>query len=246
MQGIARVLSGDLEGGDASLAAAVSMGPDAGAPEVIPIALCERALAAMACGKRSQAEALAGQARTVLRQAGLEDSYAAPLVCAVQARVALQRADIPAARRELVDAQRPRPLLTYALPHIAVQARIELARVHVALADMAGARTLLRETDELLLHRPGLGNLVSEAEALRAELAQQRESNALGASSLTTAELRLLPLLATHLSFREMGTELFLSPNTVKSQATAVYRKLGVSSRSQAVARSRELGLLEG
>jgi LuxR family maltose regulon positive regulatory protein len=63
---------------------------------------------------------------------------------------------------------------------------------------------------------------------------------------LTGAELRLLPLLATHLSFPEIGAELFLSPNTVKSQAMSLYRKLGASSRSQAVARSRELALLEG
>ena len=110
------------------------------------------------------------QARTVLRRAGIEDSYATPLVCAVQARVALHRGDVPAARRELVSAQRLRPLLTYALPHLAVQARIELTRVHLALADLAGARTLMREIDELLKRRPGLGTLVGEAEALRARL----------------------------------------------------------------------------
>lgn len=57
---------------------------------------------------------------------------------------------------------------------------------------------------------------------------------------------RVLPMLATHLSFPEIGADLFLSPNTVKSQAISIYRKLGASSRSQAVARSRELGLLGG
>ena len=67
-----------------------------------------------------------------------------------------------------------------------------------------------------------------------------------GVSSLTGAELRVLPMLATHLSFSEIGAGLFLSPHTVKSQAMSIYRKLGASSRSQAVARSRELGLLEG
>ncbi len=66
------------------------------------------------------------------------------------------------------------------------------------------------------------------------------------ASALTAAELRLLPLLSTHLSFPEIGAELFLSRTTIKSQANSIYRKLGASSRSQAVARSRELGLLEG
>ena len=64
--------------------------------------------------------------------------------------------------------------------------------------------------------------------------------------ALTGAELRLLPLLSTHLSFPEIARELFLSRNTVKSQACSIYQKLGASSRSQAVARSRELGVLEG
>ena len=53
-------------------------------------------------------------------------------------------------------------------------------------------------------------------------------------------------MLTTHLSLPEIGAELFLSPHTVKSQAISVYRKLGASSRNQAVARSRELGLLDG
>ena len=61
---------------------------------------------------------------------------------------------------------------------------------------------------------------------------------------MTIAELRVLPMLATHLSFPEIGAELFLSPHTVKSQAMSLYRKLGVTSRSQAVARARDIGLL--
>jgi len=65
-------------------------------------------------------------------------------------------------------------------------------------------------------------------------------------SALTAAELRLLPLLATHLSFPQIGEELFLSRNTIKSQAVSIYRKLGVDARSPAVTRARELGLLEG
>jgi len=136
-------------------------------------------------------------------------------------------------------------LLTYALPHLAVQARIELARAHLALADLAGARTLMREVDDLLRRRPGLGTLVAEAEVLQAQLASQRGSSVPGASALTAAELRLLPLLATHLSFPEIAEELFLSRHTIKSQAVSIYRKLGASSRNQAVSQSRDLGLLE-
>jgi LuxR family transcriptional regulator, maltose regulon positive regulatory protein len=246
MQGIARVLSGDLDGGEACLEDAVSAGEKVGSPEDVVIALCARSLVAMARSKWGRAEAFAGQARTVLHRARLEEIYATPLVCAVHARVALHRGDVPAARRELVSAQRPRLLLTYALPYLAVQARIELTRVHLALTDVEGARALMREIDELLRRRPGLGTLVSEAAALRTRLAKDRGSSLPGASALTAAELRLLPMLSTHLSFPEIGAQMFLSRHTVKSEAFSIYRKLGVSSRSQAVTRSRDLGLLEG
>ena len=64
-------------------------------------------------------------------------------------------------------------------------------------------------------------------------------------STLTAAEVRLLPFLATHLSFREIGEHLYVSRNTVKTQAISVYRKLGVSSRSKAIERAVELGLVD-
>ena len=246
LQGIARVLCGDLDGGDASLVGGISVGEEVGAHEDVALALCERSLVAIAGNDWGRAEALAERASIVLRRAGIEESYATPLVSAVQARAALHRGDVPAARRELVRAQRLRHLLTYALPYFAVQARLELARVHFALADLAGAKTLMREVDELLQHRPGLGSLADDARALRLRLAKEHDSAAPGASALSGAELRLLPLLATHLSFPEIAEELFLSRNTIKSEAISIYRKLGASSRSQAVARSRELGLLEG
>lgn len=104
----------------------------------------------------------------------------------------------------------------------------------------------MQEVDELLRHRPGLGTLTGQAEPLRARLSEERGSAVAGMSSLTAAELRLLPMLATHLSMPEIAAQMFLSRNTIRSQAMSVYRKLGASSRSQAVARCRELGLLEG
>jgi LuxR family maltose regulon positive regulatory protein len=244
-QGLARILSGDLDGGDVFLENAVAAGEVAGAPEVVPIALAERSLVAMARGEPGPAEVFAGQARAALRQAGVEESYATPLVCAVQARAALRRGDVPAARRELVSAQRMRHELTYALPHFAVQARIELARACIALTDLAGARTLTREIDELLRHRPGVGTLAGEAGALRVQLSRLRGPDTPGASALTTAELRLLPLLATHLSYPQIAEQISLSRHTVKAEAISIYRKLGASSRDQAIMRARDLGLLD-
>jgi hypothetical protein len=69
--------------------------------------------------------------------------------------------------------------------------------------------------DELLRRRPGLGSLAGEARALQDRLAGERGSSAPGASSLTAAELRLLPMLSTHLSFAEIAAEIFLSRHTL-------------------------------
>ena len=137
-----------------------------------------------------------------------------------------------------------RPELTHALPYLAVQVRIELIRACIALADLAGAQALVREVDELLGRQPGLGTLAVEAGELRARLSAERESIAPGESALTGAELRLLPMLATHLSFPQIAEEMFLSRHTVKSEALSIYRKLGASSRNQAVERARDIGLL--
>ena len=56
----------------------------------------------------------------------------------------------------------------------------------------------------------------------------------------------MLPLLQTHLSFREIGERQFVSRNTIKTQAISIYRKLGVSSRSGAIERAVEFGLIDG
>jgi ATP/maltotriose-dependent transcriptional regulator MalT len=141
---------------------------------VLVVTLCEQALMAMTHSRWSQAEALAGEARTVFRRVGIQKSYAIPLVCAVQARAALHRGDVLAARQELIGAQRLRHLLTYAMPRIATQTRIELARVYLALGDLAGAETLIQEIDELLRRRPDLSSLADEAEVLQARVLQAR------------------------------------------------------------------------
>ena len=104
----------------------------------------------------------------------------------------------------------------------------------------------MREIDEVLRRRPGLGTLVGEAEALRARLAKERGASVPRASALTAAEIRLLPLLSTHLSAAEIAAELVLSRHTIKSRMKSLYRKLDACTRNQAVTRARDLGLLEG
>ena len=91
-----------------------------------------------------------------------------------------------------------------------------------------------------------MGILVGQAEALRAQSVPPARGATPGPSALTAAELRVLPLLVTHLTAQEIAAELFVSVHTVRSQQASLYRKLGTSSRGQAVIRARQLGLLEG
>src|SRR5438552_14456514 len=90
-----------------------------------------------------------------------------------------------------------------------------------------------------------VGVLADEARSLAQEVDAMPTLGAAAGSGLTAAELRLLPLLATHLSFREIGERLFVSRNTIKTQAISVYRKLGVSNRSAAIERAAEIGLVD-
>jgi LuxR family maltose regulon positive regulatory protein len=119
---------------------------------------------------------------------------------------------------------------------------LELGRAYLALDDVAGVRTALEQARDVLRQRPDLGDLPAQVQDLQQALEQTQVSIG-GASSLTPAELRLLPLMATHLTFREIGERLYISQNTVKAEAISVYRKLGVTSRSRAVQRAQEIGL---
>ena len=136
-------------------------------------------------------------------------------------------------------------LPSYAIPFFAVLAWLEIGRMHRALADGGGVVIALAEIDAIRKHRPDLGILTEQADDLRREFETMARPEGRWSSSLTAAELRLLPLLATHLSFREIGERLFVTRNTVKTQAISVYRKLGVSSRSEAIQRAAELGLVD-
>jgi LuxR family maltose regulon positive regulatory protein len=241
----AHLMAGDLDRADVLFGDAVAEGRVGGVMLGPCIALAERSLLAIGRGDWERGGRYLAEARSLAREGKLEDYPPVAILYAVAARVALHEGDRPRAEAELTRAQRLRPGLTYALPHLAVQARIEVARCYLALSDVGAARTLLREAGEILVRRPGLGVFVRQAADLRAELSRARGSSALGASALTTAELRLLPMLCTHLSFREIAEEMFLSRHTVKAEAMAIYRKLGVFSRSQAVGRARELDLLD-
>jgi len=206
--------------------------------------------AAFAAGLASQrgdwaaAEAMVARARAMMAATHFEGLLQSIVVHAVGARVAIHRGDTAQARDDLVNAQRVRPLASHAAPWLVVDALLHLARAYVALGDTPGAQVVLREAEAIVRQRPGLGVLTTELVELRRLLADAAATLA-GSSSLTAAELRLLPLLPTYLSFQEIADRLFVSRNTVKTHAMSIYGKLQASSRGEAVERAVELGLLE-
>lgn len=96
--------------------------------------------------------------------------------------------------------------------------------------DRAEAVALLGEAERLVAACPDPGALGRRLAALR---------SALGAVELTPREQTVLALLATELSEREIGSQLYLSFNTVHTHVRSIYRKLGVTTRAEAVARSK-------
>jgi LuxR family maltose regulon positive regulatory protein len=119
------------------------------------------------------------------------------------------------------------------------------ARVLAALGRRDAGRARLAHARELLSRcaDPGiLGRALGQAEHAPG-LAAARPAAASG-EQLSDRELGVLALLHSELSLREIGTELFLSLNTIKTHTRNIYLKLGAGSRDEAVARARELGLL--
>ena len=240
---ISRLLDGDAERADDLFADIADSAQAVEAWGAASVALAERGMIAANGDSWPEAESLHEQAEAAVRRSGMEDYPPNAVVYALGSRVAAHRREGSRAEGLLARAQRLRPQLTHALLPFAIQVRLELARAYAALADTAGARTVLREANGLIRRGMGLGSLEEGAREIDASLESAR-AEAPGSSTLTTAELRLLPLLPTHLSFREIGDRLYLSRHTVKSQAMSLYRKLDVSSRNGAVERAKKLGLL--
>jgi len=243
IRGTAHLVLGSAESAIADLEAAVEGEPVAS--EATAVAHAQLALLAIRRGAWNEAGQHAWAGEAMIEDAGLGDYSTSALVHAGTARVALHEGRHEDARAALTAAHRLRPLLGYALPWMALQVGIELAHVHLALAELGPARTVLGEAEQLLDVRPQLGILVEDARALRDRIDAASGPDGAWAMSLTGAELRLLPYLATHLTFPGIASRLFISRNTVKSEAVSIYRKLGVSSRSAAIERAVELGFLD-
>jgi LuxR family maltose regulon positive regulatory protein len=242
-EGISHVLEGAPALAEPILARTLDFATNFGILPFVGMVLAQQCGVDAESNDWSQVTALAKQAAKIVDDVHLDDYWTSALVYACASRAALHQGNISKGRLYLGRASRLRPLLTYALPVVSLQALLEMARSYITLADRAGAAAVLTQAQGILQQRPGLGILPTEADRLQAKLATV-EARAAGPSALTAAELRLLPLLSTHLTVPEIAAELFLSPHTVKSEMKSIYSKLGATTRTQAVTRSRKLGLL--
>ncbi len=204
--------------------------------------LAYRAVLSMDRGDWESADRDLKLAVSVVDGAQLAEYAVNSIVEAARARLLLQRNETETGRVSLSRAMRLRTSVTWVNPWGAVWLRLEMADAHLVLSDPGAARTLLQEVEGVLYRRPKLGRLGARADVLRQTLSEWPTN--LHGTALSTAELRLLPYLQTHLSLKEIGERLYVSRNTVSTQANSIYRKLAVSGRSEAVDRARELGLL--
>jgi len=208
---------------------------------------CQAGLAhvAAARGDWVTAETLVDSYLTVVEEFGFEvrAAQAGPLALASLVRARAGRTD--EAQRLAKQSAFLVGMLVGLGPWLAVETRIDLARTALLLGDPVQARSLVQEARGFAHHVTDSPTLLAQMDELEAVLDASSLPLGLQASAVTPAELRVLRYLPTHLTFAAIAEELYVSRNTVKTQAIAIYRKLGVSSRDAAVAEARRLQLLD-
>lgn len=244
LSGVANLLLGDVDTADARFLDALELTDQMQRTPFYSAVLAYRALLCQNRGDWKAAEPLVTQAQSIAHRSRTGSHLASALVLAVAARAALNRFDLDLARLHLGEAQRLRPLLTYAIPWFSVEALLLMAEVAAGLGDVSGGQVLLRDADAVIRRRPDLGALVGRTHGARQHLATLG-TGSVETVTLTAAELRVLPLLETHLTLARIADRLFLSRHTVKAQVESVYRKLEVHTRDDAIVRARKVGLLD-
>ncbi len=223
---------------------AVELAETRAAASALAIALGARASIALQRGETLAARRDASRGLQVVEGSRLQDYPNSAFLYVVGARLAIAAGSTADGLRLIRAFDILRPSLTAAIPWVAVPARLHAVRAHVALGDAAAARTLLLEVSDVLRVRPDLGSYTVDAAGLQ-QIVREMHSGAVGAGTLTAAEIRLLAFLPTHLTFREIAERLYVSPHTVKTQAISIYAKLGVSSRRGAIEEAVAAGLLD-
>jgi|CZKT01.1.fsa_nt_gi LuxR family maltose regulon positive regulatory protein len=219
---------------------------DAAIAVVRMLAFAFKSLIAIEEGRLAQAEELARSAREIVArgEVGLGEAPLSALGYVAAGAVYAAQGRLQEARSELEDALRPRRRWSGISPWPTVEILLRLAPVLLDLGDRPGAAAHLDEVRQLLASSPdGAEAQLARLERLDRLIAGGSRAASL-ADPLTEREAAVLRLLRGTLSLREIGQELHLSQNTIKTHAQAIYRKLGVSTRPDAVEKGREAGIL--
>lgn len=245
LEAIALRLSGDLEGAAASATAAEREAVSASAPCVRIRALAQLATIAVESDDWEEAADLVARAGATAEREALRGDASETELSAVAALVLAQKGQPAEAARGARRCLRLLAAQAYVPQWLAVDARILLARASLLVGDAQASRALLRDGRRMLARMPDGGRLAERLDDTWRGVEAFPRAGVVAGASLSRAELRVLRFLPTHLTYREIGERLHVSQCTVKSQALSTYRKLDVSSRSEAVERAAALGLIQ-
>jgi LuxR family transcriptional regulator, maltose regulon positive regulatory protein len=212
---------------------------------------------AVDAGQLAEADTAARRARDIVTDPviGLSGAPQTSLAYIATGAVLAARGQLDEARGEFETALRIRRKWAGISPVPTIELLLRYTPVLADLGDHDGAAALVAETRELLEALPdGAEAQLARLDALERRVGDRPRLNGHGqnglspwsgpAEPLTGREQAVLRLLTGTLSLREIANVMYVSPNTVKTHTQAVYRKLGVSDRKDAVARGRDLGLL--
>jgi len=237
-------MAGDFDGAWGAAKRAIEHPEAPQRPVTQAIARSTLALTALEWGRQSTARRYAEKANAQLGRIGSRTWYGAHVTVAF-AMVLANEGKLPEAERRLVLAhglfEDESPTVNEAWV-LLLLARVRCRRGHLAEAD----RTL-QLGSEILDQLVDGGRLPSLRADVELELEQARRRAGFGGEleeSPSTGEMAVLRLLATDRTVRQIGEQLFISMNTVRTHTRVLYRKLNVNSRADAVARAQELGLL--
>ena len=243
LNGTARYLSGQRAAAERLLEEAADLSA-ATAPAVMSMCLAQSAMIAIERHEWEIAADLTDRAGAVVEASGLAEYPICALAFAASAAARAHAGRVDEAKQDLRRSIDLLASLGDYIPWYGAEARILLAHASLGLADVVGARTLLAEASRLARRTHGAVIFQQWFDAAWSHMDALAEERLAGPASLTIAELRILRFLPSHRSFREIAGQLGVSSNTVKTQAHAVYRKLGAASRSEAVALALDAGLL--
>jgi LuxR family maltose regulon positive regulatory protein len=240
---VSAYLRGDASGAAETLEDAIIAAGNA-APLLTALSLAQRAMIAIDEEDWELSEELTDRATMIVEEWRLADEPVSALVFAAAGAARAHNKRVDEAKSDVRHGVNLLAGPVEFVPWYGAEARILLAHASLWIADAVRARSLLAEASRLARKTPDAVVFERWFDRAWAYADTLAEAQLAGPSALTIAELRVLRFLPSHRSFREIAAQLEVSANTVKTQAHAVYRKLGVASRSEAVARALDAGLL--